>query len=101
MPELELLLTQRSARIERLAKLPKPIPVKEHRDYAKYFAWLKEGKFTRGEISTQLLHAGLDASALDGEAVRRLLALYSISPLARYAWEPPAPALFIRSRGDT
>lgn len=65
MPELELLLTQRSARIERLAKLPKPIPVKEHRDYAKYFAWLKEGKFTAGEISTQLLHAGLDHKALE------------------------------------
>ena len=61
MAPLSELLEQRAARIKRLDALPKPVPLREHRDYGKYFRWLKEGKFTRGEISTQLLHAGLDA----------------------------------------
>ena len=67
MAPLSELLEQRAARIKRLDALPKPVPLREHRDYGKYFRWLKEGKFTRGEISTQLLHAGLDASALDAD----------------------------------
>ena len=59
------LLDQRAARMKREAALPKPVPLREHRDYAKYFTWLKEGKFTKGELQTQLLHAGLDSSAFE------------------------------------
>ncbi|KAH8062012.1 Ca2-binding protein [Aureococcus anophagefferens] len=69
MPGLSLLLEQRAARIKRLESQPKPIPLKEHRDYGKYFTWLKEGKFSKGEISTQLLHAGLTPSKPGLQAV--------------------------------
>ena len=47
-----------------------------HRDYAKYFKWLEEGKFTLGELSTQLLHAGLDNRALE------------MDPSKPYGWKP-------------
>ena len=40
MPGLSLLLEQRAARIKRLESQPKPVPLKEHRDYGKYFTWL-------------------------------------------------------------
>mmetsp|Transcript_29933 Transcript_29933/g.101719 ORF Transcript_29933/g.101719 Transcript_29933/m.101719 type:complete len:602 (+) Transcript_29933:150-1955(+) len=72
MPGLSLLLEQRAARIKRLESQPKPIPLKEHRDYGKYFTWLKEGKFSKGEISTQLLHAGLDAKVLEQDPEKPL-----------------------------
>ena len=72
MPELAELLEKRLARIKRLESMPKPVPLKEHRDYGKYFTWLKEGKFTAGEISTQLLHAGLDAAVMDQDPEKPL-----------------------------
>ncbi|KAH8098819.1 Ca2-binding protein [Aureococcus anophagefferens] len=72
MPGLSLLLEQRAARIKRLESQPKPIPLKEHRDYGKYVTWLKEGKFSKGEISTQLLHAGLDAKVLEQDPEKPL-----------------------------
>ncbi|KAH8050679.1 Ca2-binding protein [Aureococcus anophagefferens] len=55
MPGLSLLLEQRAARIKRLESQPKPIR-SEHRDYGYHVA--QGGKFSKGEISTQLLHAG-------------------------------------------
>ena len=65
MAPLTELLDQRAARMKRMEALPKPVPLREHREYGKYFRWLREGKFTKGELSTQLLHAGLDAGAME------------------------------------
>lgn len=72
MPSLELLLDQREKRLERQRNAPKPVPLREHRDYSKYFTWLEAGKFSKGEISTQLLHAGLDAAVLDQDPSKPL-----------------------------
>lgn len=72
MAPLAQLLDERAARNKRLAALPKPVPLREHRDYAKYFTWLEAGKFSKGELQTQLLHAGLDHNAMDYDLTKPL-----------------------------
>ena len=60
-----------------------------HRDYAKYFKWLEEGKFTLGELSTQLLHAGLDNRALEMDPSKPYGWKPSDDEEKRPAWAPP------------
>ena len=76
MPSLAELLDVRAKGLEQERNTPKPVPLREHRDYAKYSKWLEEGKFTLGELSTQLLHAGLDNRALE------------MDPSKPYGWKP-------------
>ena len=76
MAPLAELLDIRAKGLEIERNTPKPVPLRENRDYAKYFKWLAQDKFTRGEISNQLLNAGLDTKALE------------MDPDKPYGWQP-------------
>ena len=89
MPSLAELLDVRAKGLEQERNTPKPVPLREHRDYAKYFKWLEEGKFTLGELSTQLLHAGLDNRALEMDPSKPYGWQPSDDEEKRPAWAPP------------
>ena len=89
MPSLAELLDVRAKGLEQERNTPKPVPLREHRDYAKYFKWLEEGKFTLGELSTQLLHAGLDNRALEMDPSKPYGWKPSDDEEKRPAWAPP------------
>ena len=89
MPSLAELLDVRAKGLEQERNPPKPVPLREHRDYAKYFKWLEEGKFTLGELSTQLLHAGHDNRALEMDPSKPYGWKPSDDEEKRPAWAPP------------